>query len=89
MLQLLHNGYRRSRLPARDRAQDRGAVRRTRLGALASGVDEATRQALFDYGMHLGYAFQIADDVLDYSANAEGWARTGRRPRRGQGTRCR
>ena len=43
----------------------------TRLGALASGVDEATQQALFDYGMHLGYAFQIADDVLDYSANAE------------------
>ncbi len=29
------------------------------------------QQALFDYGMHLGYAFQIADDVLDYSANAE------------------
>jgi len=43
----------------------------TRLGALASGVDEATQQALYDYGMHLGYAFQIADDVLDYSANAE------------------
>jgi len=43
----------------------------TRLGALASGVDEATQQALYDYGMNLGYAFQIADDVLDYSANAE------------------
>ena len=43
----------------------------TRLGALASGVDEATQQALYDYGMALGYAFQIADDVLDYSANAE------------------
>ncbi len=43
----------------------------TRLGALASGVDEATQQALYDYGMNLGYAFQIADDVLDYSANAD------------------
>jgi octaprenyl-diphosphate synthase len=43
----------------------------TRLGALASGVDEATQQALYDYGMALGYAFQIADDVLDYSANAD------------------
>lgn len=43
----------------------------TRLGAQASGVDEATQQALYDYGMHLGYAFQIADDVLDYSANAD------------------
>ncbi len=43
----------------------------TRLGALASGVDEAVQQALYDYGMNLGYAFQIADDVLDYSANAD------------------
>jgi octaprenyl-diphosphate synthase len=43
----------------------------TRLGALASGVDDATQQALYDYGMALGYAFQIADDVLDYSANAD------------------
>jgi len=43
----------------------------TRLGALASGAGEAVQQQLFDYGMHLGYAFQIADDVLDYSANAD------------------
>ena len=43
----------------------------TRLGALATGADEAVQQKLFDYGMHLGYAFQIADDVLDYSANAD------------------
>ena len=43
----------------------------TRLGALASGADAATQQALYDYGMHLGYAFQIADDVLDYSGDAE------------------
>ena len=42
----------------------------TRLGALASGADEATQQALYDYGMQLGYAFQIADDVLDYSGDA-------------------
>ena len=37
----------------------------TRLGALASGADAATQQALYDYGMNLGYAFQIADDLLD------------------------
>ena len=43
----------------------------TRLGALASGADEATQQALYDYGMQLGYAFQIADDVLDYSGDAD------------------
>lgn len=42
----------------------------TRLGALASGADEATQQALYDYGLQLGYAFQIADDVLDYDGDA-------------------
>ncbi|RRN58666.1 octaprenyl-diphosphate synthase [Pseudoxanthomonas sp. SGNA-20] len=42
----------------------------TRLGALASNADAATQQALYDYGMALGYAFQIADDVLDYTADA-------------------
>ncbi len=42
----------------------------TKLGALASGADDATQQALYDYGMQLGYAFQIADDVLDYSGDA-------------------
>ena len=41
----------------------------TRLGALLAGADAATQQALHDYGMALGYAFQIADDVLDYSAD--------------------
>jgi len=43
----------------------------TKLGALASGADAATQQALYDYGMQLGYAFQIADDVLDYSGDAD------------------
>ena len=41
----------------------------TRLGALLAGADTATQQALHDYGLNLGYAFQIADDVLDYSAD--------------------
>ena len=41
----------------------------TRLGALLAGADEALQQRLHDYGMALGYAFQIADDVLDYSAD--------------------
>jgi octaprenyl-diphosphate synthase len=44
----------------------------TRLGALASGADEAMQQRLYDFGMNLGYAFQIADDVLDYTADAAG-----------------
>ncbi|MBL8262044.1 MAG: polyprenyl synthetase family protein [Xanthomonadaceae bacterium] len=41
----------------------------TRLGALLAGSDAAVQQKLHDYGMALGYAFQIADDVLDYSAD--------------------
>ena len=41
----------------------------TRIGALLAGADEAVQQRLYDYGMALGYAFQIADDVLDYSAD--------------------
>ena len=43
----------------------------TRLGAMASGVDEGIQRRLYDYGMALGYAFQIADDVLDSTADAE------------------
>ncbi|QDH69392.1 polyprenyl synthetase family protein [Marilutibacter alkalisoli] len=43
----------------------------TRLGALVEGADVASCDALHDYGMNLGYAFQIADDVLDYASDAE------------------
>ena len=42
----------------------------TQLGALASGAGEAVQRRLFDYGLQLGYAFQIADDVLDYGGDA-------------------
>ena len=42
----------------------------TRLGALLAGADAATQQQLHDYGINLGYAFQIADDVLDYASDA-------------------
>jgi len=41
------------------------------LGALLSGADLPTQQHLYHYGMQLGHAFQIADDVLDYTANTE------------------
>jgi len=43
----------------------------TRLGALLAGADADTEQRLHDYGLNLGYAFQIADDVLDYASDAE------------------
>src|SRR5690554_4420200 len=39
-----------------------------RLGAILGGADEAVERRLGDYGMHLGTAFQIIDDVLDYSS---------------------
>lgn len=42
-----------------------------RVGALISGADTAHETALADYGRHLGTAFQIIDDVLDYSGDAE------------------
>jgi octaprenyl-diphosphate synthase len=43
----------------------------TQLGAVIAKSDEQHIQALSDYGMHLGTAFQLVDDVLDYTANAE------------------
>src|SRR3546814_3378469 len=41
----------------------------TRLGALLSSADPAMQARLHDYGLALSHAFQIADDVLDYSAD--------------------
>ncbi|HEY5803018.1 MAG TPA: polyprenyl synthetase family protein [Lysobacter sp.] len=43
----------------------------TRLGALLCDADAATCDAMHDYGLNLGYAFQIADDVLDYASDAQ------------------
>jgi octaprenyl-diphosphate synthase len=43
----------------------------TRLGALLAGSDVATCDALHAYGLNLGFAFQIADDVLDYASDAQ------------------
>ena len=42
-----------------------------RLGAVLAGVDAATEDALARYGMHVGTAFQLVDDVLDYSGNTD------------------
>ncbi|MBE0412331.1 polyprenyl synthetase family protein [Yoonia sp.] len=36
------------------------------VGGVIAGQDDATVQALFDYGDSLGIAFQIVDDLLDY-----------------------
>ena len=40
-----------------------------RLGALLGGLPSAQSDALDEYGRLLGLAFQIADDVLDYTAS--------------------
>lgn len=34
-------------------------------GALLVSADKESQQALYDFGIHLGLAFQLADDVLD------------------------
>jgi octaprenyl-diphosphate synthase len=40
------------------------------LGALLAGASEADIEAAAEYGRSLGTAFQLVDDVLDYSGNA-------------------
>jgi octaprenyl-diphosphate synthase len=42
-----------------------------RLGAIISGQPQEVEAALGNYGMHLGTAFQLIDDVLDYSGDKE------------------
>jgi octaprenyl-diphosphate synthase len=41
------------------------------LGAILSGANDKTTTAMNAYGMHLGTAFQLADDALDYSSSPE------------------
>ena len=43
----------------------------TRLGAVISHRPEVEEQAMARYGMHLGTAFQLIDDVLDYSSSSK------------------
>jgi len=43
----------------------------TRLGAILGGAGPREEEAMAAYGMHLGTAFQLIDDVLDYSGNHE------------------
>lgn len=40
-----------------------------RLAAVITGQNETTESALANYGLHLGTAFQLIDDSLDYSAS--------------------
>lgn len=42
-----------------------------RLGAVISDQPQAIEAAMAKYGMHLGTAFQLVDDMLDYSADSQ------------------
>jgi geranylgeranyl diphosphate synthase type II len=41
------------------------------MGAILAGVDASRRRLFVEYGEDLGLAFQIADDILDTTADAE------------------
>lgn len=41
----------------------------TQGAAMLAGADKQTQQSLYDYGLNLGIAFQLIDDVLDYSGD--------------------
>lgn len=43
----------------------------TRLGAVLCGRDQQQEMAMARYGMHLGTAFQLIDDVLDYTSSSD------------------
>ncbi len=42
-----------------------------RLGAVAAGADAATEDRLGDYAWNLGMAFQLVDDILDFTSSAK------------------
>ena len=42
----------------------------TQIGAILGGAEESVEMGLADYGKHLGTAFQLVDDALDYSASS-------------------
>ena len=42
-----------------------------RLGAVLGGLAEAEEDALADYGRYAGLAFQLVDDLLDFTASAQ------------------
>lgn len=43
----------------------------TQLGAIVMQQDDSIERALASYGLHLGTAFQLVDDILDYTADAK------------------
>lgn len=46
------------------------------MGAIVGGASPAERRALYDFGVNLGLAFQIQDDLLDTYGDAETFGKT-------------
>ena len=42
-----------------------------KIGALIAGADDKNAQNIYDFGKHIGIAFQLQDDILDVYADAE------------------
>lgn len=42
-----------------------------KIGSIVGGATDDQQDALFRFGQHLGIAFQLADDTLDYTANGD------------------
>ena len=45
------------------------------MGGGSAGADEATREALYEFGLHVGLAFQLQDDFLDAFGNPENFGK--------------
>ncbi len=46
------------------------------MGAVCGNADDMQQKALHDFGMYIGLGFQVADDILDVSSNAEELGKT-------------
>lgn len=42
-----------------------------RTGAIVAGASDSDKDAIYDFGLHIGLAFQIKDDILDLYADPE------------------
>ncbi len=47
-----------------------------KIGAIAGGASAADAEKMYDFGYHLGMAFQIQDDLLDAYGNADNFGKT-------------
>lgn len=47
-----------------------------KVGAIIGGTSPAQQEGLYQFGLYLGIAFQLADDLLDYTANGDDLGKT-------------